>query len=163
MRRTLIPALSSGHLAEAAWPMTHLTSVIADFSDEYLFKVSDPATDRGLLAALTAATGHSARALAAIAGTATVLLAPDDRRFETREALARADEAVADAARVLRDAADRLTPAPQPAAVTDLTRRGGTRSAALARSTIVSAQPATTALRSAAAPGATVIPLRRGH
>ncbi|GAA2092031.1 hypothetical protein GCM10009759_17290 [Kitasatospora saccharophila] len=162
-RSTLLPALDSGHAAEAAWPMTHLTSAVADLTDEYLFKVSDPAADRGVLAALTGAAEHTARALADIASTATALLAPQaDRPPQASEALARADEAVAEAARVLREAADRIAPAPPPAAA-ELARPRATRAAALARSAIVSTPPPATTPSSPAAPGATVIPLHRGR
>ncbi|GLW58188.1 hypothetical protein [Kitasatospora phosalacinea] len=163
-RSILLPALDSGHAAEAAWPMTHLTSTVADLTDEFLFRVSDPAADRGLLAALSGAAEHAARALADIAGTATTLLDPrSDRPPQVREALARADEAVAEAARVLRDAAARLAPAPPPLAATELARHRATRGAALARSAIVSTPPPATAPSTPAAPGATVIPLHRGR
>ncbi|MFD7730486.1 hypothetical protein ACFV6F_08885 [Kitasatospora phosalacinea] len=163
VRSTLLPALASGYAAEAAWPMTHLTSVLADFTDEYLFRVSDPAADRGFLAALTGAAEHAARALADIASTAGALLDPQaDRPPQVREALARADEAVAAAVLVLREAADRIAPAPL-RAVTELARRRATRGAATTRSAIVSTPPPTSAPEAPAAPGATVIPLHRGR
>ncbi|QKW20618.1 hypothetical protein HUT16_17450 [Kitasatospora sp. NA04385] len=167
VRSTLIPVLALGRAAEAAWPMTHLTSVLADFTDEYLFRVSDPAADRGFLAALTGAAEHAARALADIAGTATALLDPrSDRPPQVGEALARADEAVAEAARLLSEAADRIASAPLPAplpAVTELARRRATRGAATTRSAIVSTPPPTSAPDAPAAPGATVTPLHRGR
>ncbi|MFJ4676884.1 hypothetical protein [Kitasatospora sp. NPDC088783] len=163
-RATLLPALDSGRAAEAAWPMTHLTSAVADLTDEYLFKVSDPGADRGFLAALSGAAEHTARALADVAGTATALLDPQtDRPPQIREALARADEAVAEAARLLSEAADRIAPAPQLAAATELARHRATRGAALARSAIVSTPSPTSAPDSPAVPGATVIPLHRGR
>ncbi|MFC9331705.1 hypothetical protein [Kitasatospora sp. NPDC057015] len=165
LRSTLLPAAGSGHPSETAWPMTHLVGLAAEASDEYLFRVSEPGTDRALLAALTAATANTALALSGLAAVTNRLLTASSEEVPSRvgPAVAQVDDLVALAARELREAAERLAPAPL-APVADLSRlRGAQSAAALARSKAVSVQPATTDQSPPAARGATVIPLHRGR
>ncbi|MGW2548387.1 hypothetical protein ACWC5I_47925 [Kitasatospora sp. NPDC001574] len=80
LRATLLPAVVSGHPSETAWPMTHLVAIAAEASDEYLFRVSQPGADRGVLATLTAVTADTALALSGLAVATNRLLATPARQ-----------------------------------------------------------------------------------
>jgi hypothetical protein len=145
--------------------MTHLVGLAAEASDEYLFRVSEPGADRGLLAALAAATANTALALSGLASVTNLLLAASDGEVSSvvGSAVAQVDDLVAFAARELRETAEQIEPTPL-APVADLSRlRGAQSAAALARSKAVSVQPATTDQSPQTARGATVIPLHRGR
>ncbi|MEV0188443.1 hypothetical protein AB0I39_07915 [Kitasatospora purpeofusca] len=165
VNRTLLPS-AAGHPAETAWPMTHLVAIAAAASDEFLFRTADPGADRAALAAFAAAVSGTAQALAVVADSAHQLLteppaAAAPAAAGHAQSVARA--LVTTTARELISAADRVSTAPV-AAVTDLSNhRGAQAGAALARSRVVSVQPAAPDTRSDAAPAAPVIPMRRNR
>ncbi|GAA2267155.1 hypothetical protein GCM10010430_60410 [Kitasatospora cystarginea] len=169
VRRTLPAVASAGHPSETAWPITHLVSIAAEASDEYLFRVADPEADRAALAAFTTAVFRTGQSLSLLADATGLLLAPEPRRTEAAQhAVTLADNLTTLAVEELNSAADRLTtaaPAPVvPLPTDDLERRRGARSSAsAARSRIVSAQPATGEQAEPSAPTAPVIPLHRGR
>ncbi|MFJ9446741.1 hypothetical protein ACIRRH_33515 [Kitasatospora sp. NPDC101235] len=159
VRRTL-PGITD-HPSQAAWPMTHLVAIAAEASDEYLFRVADPRSDRRALAVFAATASRAGEALAAVAGAATRLLDPGGARG-VQQALADADALAVIATRELATVADLLTDT-DPAPVVPLPIRTTQASAAAARSRIVSAQPASAGRPEPVTPTAPVIPLRRGR
>ncbi|MER7701623.1 hypothetical protein ABTX81_01810 [Kitasatospora sp. NPDC097605] len=169
VRRTLPAVADTGQPAETAWPMTHLVGIVAEASDEYLFRVADPEADRTVLAAFATAVAQSGQALSCLATASEILLGSLPGRTETaRHSLNRADDLSALAARGLITIADRLSCAAAAPAIPlpadELHRRRTAQAtAAIARSRIVSAQPASTGQPEPATPTAPVIPLRRGH
>ncbi|MFJ7278289.1 hypothetical protein [Kitasatospora sp. NPDC098663] len=150
--------------------MTHLVGIAAEASDEYLFRIADPAADRTALAAFAAATSHSGQALASLANASELILGSlPGAPSAARAAITRADDLAALAARGLSTAADRASAAsvaPVVALPADelQQRRTAQTAAAVAKSSrIVSTQPATADSPEPATPTAPVIPLRRGR
>ncbi|KQV20930.1 MULTISPECIES: hypothetical protein [unclassified Kitasatospora] len=166
--RCTLPAIApAGDPRESAWPITHLVAIAADASDEFLFRVADPDTDRAALMAFATAASHAALALAAVADS-TKLHLDGIATAQVEGCVALAERLAVLGAGELRDVADRLsTAAAAPVlslpGATPESRRAGQQVAARAGSRIVSAQPAGSEPPQDSTPTATVIPLRRNR
>ncbi|MBV6695558.1 hypothetical protein KV557_00255 [Kitasatospora aureofaciens] len=168
VRHTLPAVAAAGHPSETAWPMTHLVSIAAEASDEYLFRAADPEADRTVLAAFTTAVFRTGQGLSLLADATGLLLAPEPRHTEAAQRAVTLADNLTLAIEELNSAADRLTtaaPTPVvPLPTDDLERRRGAQSSAsAARSRIVSTQPATGEQAKPSATTAPVIPLHRGR